>query len=324
MPPNRTVTVVIPTYGRKSLLEETLDSLAKQTYPAELTEVVVVDDCSEDDTYGFLQGLETPFRLVPVRHEVNQGRAAARNTALRAAGGDLVVFVDDDMRCDSELITEHVRFHDGHPGAGLIGSALQAPELGRSTIFTYLDAMGVHQLESGSRAPARYFVTNNASIARQALLDVGLFDENFRNYGFEDTEIAIRLEEEQGTEFWYSADALAWHIHYQTLDAVLDKREDTAEPLAYLLRLHPDRAVDFSVDSLLPASPDDPPSLRLRKLAARLATNRACYSAVRWLAGRVHLRGASLWTLRYLIACQYRVGLARLAGPDGSGGSARP
>ena len=315
MVPTRTVTVVIPTYGRKELLGETLESLANQTYPAALTEVVVVDDCSEDDTHEFLQSLETPFRLVPVRHEVNKGRAAARNTALGVAGGDLVLFVDDDMRCDPDLLAEHVRFHDAHPGAGLIGSALQAPELGRSTVFTYLDAMGVHQLESGSRAPARYFVTNNGSIARKALLDVGLFDENFRNYGFEDTEIAIRLEEKLGTEFWYCADALAWHIHYQTLEAVLEKRQDTARPLAYLLRLHPDRAVDFSVDALLPPSPDDPPSLRLRKIAARLATNRGCYSAVKWLAGRVHLRGASLWAMRYLIACQYRVGLVRFAAP---------
>ncbi len=306
----RTVTVVMPTRDRKKLLRETLASLAGQTYPAESIEVVVVDDCSSDGTLEFLRELETPLSLVPIRHEVNKGRAAARNTALRAATGDLVVFVDDDMRCDPDLIRAHVRFHETHPKAMVIGSAVQAPELGRSTVFRYLDEMGVHKLTSGSRAPSRYFVTNNASIPREPIIAVGLFDESFRKYGFEDTELAFRLEDQADLTTWFCGEAVAYHLHAQTLDGVLEKRRDATLPLLRLIERHPERAAELSADALMPLSPDDGAGMRAKKLLVRWATNEPCFAATRALARAFRLGPFSRRVMVYLIAHEYRLGLA--------------
>jgi hypothetical protein len=214
------------------------------------------------------------------------------------------------MRCDPNLLAEHVRFHDTHSNAAVIGSALSAPELGHSTALSYLDGMGVHRLKAGSRSPARYFVTNNASVARQALIDVGLFDEGFTVYGCEDTEIAFRLEDLAGLDFWYCSTAVAYHIHHQSLDEVLSKRLDAVRSLTRLLRKHPDRAGELSLDVLLPPSRTDGLPLRLRKLAVALLTNPLFYGAVRALAEKVWLRGLSVQAMVYLIACQYRRGLA--------------
>jgi glycosyltransferase involved in cell wall biosynthesis len=314
--PSLTLSIIIPTFRKREFLEPTLESLARQTYPDALTEVVVVDDCSADGTLEYLQGLQTPFKLVAIAHKVNKGRAAARNTAIRAATGDLAVFVDDDMRCEPDLLEQHVRFHEQHPGIVAIGSAVTAPELGRKTVFSYLDEMGVHRLEAGAVAPARYFVTNNASVERRHLLDVGLFDESFRRYGFEDTELAFRLEDEAGLRFMYCAEAVAFHLHDQSLDDVLAKRIDTARPLMRLLARHPHRARELSADVLLPPSPDDPAGLRVRKALVAAATNRALYTVVRRVAGAFWLRGLSRDVMAYLIACQYRRGLRQIAGED--------
>lgn len=304
MEPGRSVSVIIPTFRKRAFLEATLSSLAAQTYPAALTEVVVVDDCSDDGSFEHLQSLATPFSLVPVRHEVNKGRAAARNTAIHAATGDLVVFVDDDMRCEPDLIEQHVCFHEAHPNTVAIGNALTAPELGRKTVFSYLDEMGVHRLEPGSVAPARYFVTNNASVERRHLLDVGLFDESFRRYGFEDTELAFRLEDDAGLSFRYCATALAYHLHDQSLSDVLDKRTESARPLLRLLDRHPHRADELSATVLLPPGPSDSATLRLRKFLVAVATNRVFYSLVRSLAAGFWLGGLSRDVMVYLIACQ--------------------
>ena len=276
--------------------------------------MVVVDDCSEDGTFEYLQGLDTPYSLVPIRHDVNKGRSAARNTAIRAATGDLVVFVDDDMRCEPDFLTQHVRFHEAHPGIVAIGSAITAPELGRRTVFSYLDEMGVHRLTPGAVSPSRYFVTNNASVERRHLLDVGLFDESFRRYGFEDTELAFRLEDDAGLRFLYCAEAVAYHLHDQSLDDVLSKRIDTARPLMRLLARHPERAAELSADVLMPPAPGDSAGLRLRKLGIALITNRLFYNLVKSLAGAVWLRGLSRDVMVYLIACQYRRGLRLVAG----------
>jgi glycosyltransferase involved in cell wall biosynthesis len=317
--PARSVSVIIPTYRKREFLEPTLTSLGRQTYPAEFTEVVVVDDCSGDGTFEFLKSLETPFTLVPVVHEVNKGRSAARNTAIRTATGDLAVFIDDDMLCEPDLIERHVRFHEEHPGTVVIGSALTAPELGRKTVYSYLDDMGVHRHPSGSVVPARYFVTNNSSVERRRLLEVGLFDESYRRYGFEDTELAFRLEDEAGLRFMYCGEAVAYHLHDQTLDDVLEKRRVSARPLMRLLARHPHRAGELSVDVLLPPAAGDGTWLRLRKLVVAAATNRLFYSLVKSIAGAVWLRGLSRDVMVYLIACQYRRGLRQVAGEDLSG-----
>lgn len=85
------ISIIIPTFGRPKFLEETLLSVAAQTYPAH--QVIVVDDCSPVP-------VEIPDQLgLPVillRHARNQGSAAARNTGLAHATGDWVMFLDDD------------------------------------------------------------------------------------------------------------------------------------------------------------------------------------------------------------------------------------
>jgi len=305
------VSVVIPTFGKAGLLSDTLAALGRQTYPPELMEVVVVDDRSPDGTAQMLSSLTTRFALKPLRHDTNRGRGAARNTGVRGATGELVVFLDDDMRADPRLVEEHVRFHGSHPGAVAIGNAVTAPELGRSNVFAYLDTRGVHKLRGGSRSPARYFLTNNSSVPRQALLAVGLFDESFLSYGFEDMDIAYRLERDAGLSFWYCSEAVAYHIHHHTLDQLLSKRLESARStLPRLIAKHPDRVSDLSLDVLLPADPRDPPALRARKLLFRCAAALPFERAVRLIAPCARLGRLSYPLLDYLVACQYRRGLA--------------
>ncbi len=311
------MSVVIPTYRKKELLASTLSAIAAQTYPMDLIEVLVVDDCSRDDTTEFLRGLDTRFALIPLIHEVNKGRAAARNTAIAAAAGDLVIFLDDDMRAEPTLVEEHVRCHEANPGVAVIGNALTAPELGRSNVFRYLDTRGVHKLPPDARVPARYFLTNNSSVPREALLEVGMFDEAFRNYGFEDMEIAFRLEAVAGLGFRYCPTAIAYHIHYHSVEQLLDKRLESARSsLSYLLSKHPARARDLSVDILLPPKPTDDPSVRTRKLFHRALMARPFVAMARRL-----VRGRALGRLAfplfdYLIAAAYMRGLAEAKATD--------
>jgi GT2 family glycosyltransferase len=305
------VSVVIPTFGKADLLSGTLAALGGQTYPADLMEVVVVDDRSPDGTAELLSRITPRFALKRFRHETNRGRAAARNTGIRGASGDLVVFLDDDMRAEPRLVEEHVRFHDSHPGAAVIGNALTAPELGRSNVFAYMDTRGVHKLRPGSRSPARYFLTNNSSVPREALLAAGLFDESFLSYGFEDMDVAYRLEREAGLLFWYCPSAVAYHIHHHTLDQFLSKRLESARStLPRLVGKHPDKVSDLSLDLLLPPAAQDPASLRARKRIVRCLTAAPLERVARRIAPRACLGRAAYPVLDYLIACQYRRGLA--------------
>jgi len=90
-----TFAVIIPSYNRARRLLRTLETVFAQEEPA--TEVIVVDDCSTDDTEEVVRGL-LPLHpeLVYIRHEVNRERAAARNTGMEAATADYVTFLDSD------------------------------------------------------------------------------------------------------------------------------------------------------------------------------------------------------------------------------------
>jgi glycosyltransferase involved in cell wall biosynthesis len=89
--PDPRISIVIPSYGRKSFLAEALRSVEMQTYPAH--EVIVVDDCSPDPV-ELPSGVDLNVNLL--RLPVNGGPGAARNAGLQVASGDWLLFLDDD------------------------------------------------------------------------------------------------------------------------------------------------------------------------------------------------------------------------------------
>ena len=307
------VSVVIPTHDRRGLLERTLASLAEQDYPANLIEVVVADDASGDDTRTFLADLETPWRLVTPRHETNLGRAAARNTALAECTGNIVLFIDDDMRCEPDLVSRHVACHRRHPGTAFVGTALSDPSLGRSTVASFYDGMGVQRMPPGSEIPPRYFVTNNASVPRRSLEAAGGFDASFTRYGFEDCELAFRLED-QGLSFRHCAGAFAYHMEPVTLETFLRKRSESPRAILDLLAKHPEREGDLPFEALMPPRPEDRLSLRLKKGLVRLLTARPLCVLVRRTAAALWWRRLSVPMVTYLVACEYRRGFAHELG----------
>ncbi len=87
------LSVLIPVYNEGESVKELLDRVL--AVPVE-KELVVVDDCSTDDTWEVLQSLDDP-RLRVFRHEVNQGKGSAIRTALQHATGDMVIIQDADL-----------------------------------------------------------------------------------------------------------------------------------------------------------------------------------------------------------------------------------
>ena len=86
-----TVSVIIPTYNRASLVAQTIDNMLAQTLRP--LEVIVVDDGSTDDTAAIVAAYGDRVRYVPQR---NAGPAAARNAGLALAQGAFVQFMDSD------------------------------------------------------------------------------------------------------------------------------------------------------------------------------------------------------------------------------------
>lgn len=97
--PTPSFTVVITTYNRRDLLDRAVNSALSQTLPCQ---VVVVDDCSIDETESYMKRrVETflqldNFQLIYHRNATNQGHSKSVNIGVDMAGGDWIKFLDDD------------------------------------------------------------------------------------------------------------------------------------------------------------------------------------------------------------------------------------
>ncbi len=240
--------------NKRGLLAETLAALMEQDIGlAKSWEIVVVNDGSTDDTAEYLAAAEAApdSRLVVVSPGHNVGRAKARNLGARAAQGRFIVFLDDDIVAPSGLLAAHLELLLARDHCGTIGYAVTAERLVDAPHFYYMDSRGTARLAAGP-APARYFVTQNAAVPREAFLAIGGFDENFSAYGFEDMEVAFRLEDEMGLRFRVLPSPVPSHVHHHTVSEYFAKKVECGRySLPHLAQLHPQRIREMNLHHVI-------------------------------------------------------------------------
>ena len=243
--PDTTLSVVIPTYNRKEVLEETVRALARQTVPP--LEAIVVDDGSTDGTWELLLALRDELRgsldLLPVRQEnLKQGRA--RNNGVGRARGDLVLFLGDDTIPDPGCVAEHLAAREARPGpCAVIGFTGWYREKMRVTPFLdFVNGQGPQfsfdLLADGQEVPFTTLYTSNVSIPRD-LLGNEPFDHRFTSYGWEDCELGRRLSS-AGLPIVYRRAASTRHVHPQTLAQFLARQAHVGRAVEVLYQIHPE------------------------------------------------------------------------------------
>ncbi len=220
------LSIVIATKDRSEFLATALASLVRQR-DAPAFEVVVVDNGSRDATAALVREL-TRSANYPIRYvyygEPNRG--AARNAGIGVATGDIVAFVDDDVVLPERFLHARARAHARSRNAAVSGPILNVPSAAAQPRPTLANFSGA------------FFCTCNVSVARGALAAVGGFDERFNLYGWEDTELGLRLRR-HGIRRAFAWDAYLWHIKppaVETLEVVLNKTVERARMAGLLLR----------------------------------------------------------------------------------------
>lgn len=210
------ISVVVPTYQRRNSVVRLLESLRTQTLPPDAFEVIAAVDGSTDGTAEAVRAFRAPYALLALEGP-NRGRGGACNAGIRAASGEVVVLLDDDMEAAPGLLAAHAHAHTGHIRRAVVGAApiAASPD---SPPFVRYAADGFRKRlarlgQPGYQLGFRDVYTGNFSAPREVLLAVGGFDEAFRVYGHEDYELALRLQA-AGVALAYSAEALA-HQHYE-------------------------------------------------------------------------------------------------------------
>jgi GT2 family glycosyltransferase len=194
--------VIIPNYNGKRFLDPCLTALRGQSYPAELTEIILIDDASTDDSVAYVRERYAEVKVLALNH--NRGLAVACNAGARAASGDLLVMLNNDTEPEPGWLAALVAAAESHPRAGAIASKMLLFDR-RDTLHSAGDLMGadgiprnrgVWQVDRGQYdAGACVFGGCGGGVAyrRAAWEAAGGFDERLFMY-LEDVDLAWRLQ----------------------------------------------------------------------------------------------------------------------------------
>jgi glycosyltransferase involved in cell wall biosynthesis len=221
--------VVIATKDRQEYLRRTLESLGRQTN-VPLFEVIVVDNGSSDDTKRVVEAHAERVAAVRYVAEPQPNRGKARNRGVEVAAGRYVLFCDDDVSLPPGWLAAHAAAQTGDDCV-VNGPILNVPSY---------DATPKPALANYSRA---FLCTCNASLSKEAFFRAGGFDESFDLYGWEDTELGVRLRE-VGCRWKFAWDAFLWHVKppaENTLEIESRKAIEKARMAGRFLGKHPSR-----------------------------------------------------------------------------------
>lgn len=102
------VSIIMPSYNTAAYIAESIRSVLAQTYSN--WELIIVDDCSTDDTDAVVAPFLADARVRYLKNDVNSGAAISRNRALREAKGEWIAFLDSDDLWHPEKLEKQIDF----------------------------------------------------------------------------------------------------------------------------------------------------------------------------------------------------------------------
>lgn len=194
------ISVIIPTYNRKSLVLEAVQSVLAQE--PKNYEVIVVDDGSVDGTVEFLSDLHLPISVI---QKQNGGVSSARNVGIKAARGEFVAFLDSDDLWLPGILKAQSEFLDSHPEIYLVytDQYIESEDKRLEKTRFNLEPMTPEQKRKFDRPS---FVTQQIPIHISAVMirksvfnEIGFFNEDLKVH--EDTDIYNRISEKHELGF---------------------------------------------------------------------------------------------------------------------------
>ncbi|MFQ5741409.1 MAG: glycosyltransferase family 2 protein, partial [Acidobacteriota bacterium] len=216
-------------------------------------EVVVVDDGSTDATAETVRGTTFGYP-VPLRYfsQPNRRQGAARNLGARQARGRYLLFLGDDTVPAPHFLAQHAASHAGaERQLVVIGYTPWGQDLPRTRFMEYIGErgwqFGFSLIQNPDNVPFNFFYTSNLSLSRSFFLEAGGFDEDFREYGWEDVELSLRLKG-RGMRLVYNPQAVAYHHHPTSIASFAARQRKVGFSAWTFYRKHPDMADFLNVE----------------------------------------------------------------------------
>ncbi len=201
----------IPCYNAQDTIQSCLEAVFKQTCP--LKEILVVDDGSNDKTVE----IASRFQVRIIKHNINKGLAAARNTAIENIKADFIASVDADCVPEPDWLLRLMKKINSPKIAGAGGRLLEA---NTETVCDRWRSKHMMQDWGKEEASPAFLFGSNSVFRKIALLEAGLYNEKFKT-NYEDVDICQSLKK-KGWDLIYEPDAIAHHLKKDSKSSILN------------------------------------------------------------------------------------------------------
>jgi len=200
------ISVIIPTYNRAEMVCQCVQSVLDTNYPA--LEVVVVDDCSPDDTAERIRA-KFGSGVKYTRNARNSFQAVSRNNGARIATGDYLFFLDDDNVVDKDIFAEIARAFDENPRLGLVAPMAIHMRPGKENVIWSLGSdfnrwtsqpkdncpnLPIAELPETPKSYPTSYYPNDFVVPRKVFDEVHGFDETYVQT-FEESDFGWKIRE---------------------------------------------------------------------------------------------------------------------------------
>lgn len=213
-----TISVAIPCFNAEKYIRAALESLLNQSIAAH--EIIVIDDGSTDKTCSIIKQFPDIQLVV---HKQNRGIAASRNSAWKAASGNIVIFIDADTIAAPDCIAKLIEQYSNDSIAGVGGNGIESVQ--KNIYDLWRKEILFQNWGNHNRNDVPFLFGLCSSYRRTVLQEVGGFAPIFKVSG-EDMDIGFRINK-RGYKLAYASEAVVYH-----------RRSDQAESIKKMVYRH--------------------------------------------------------------------------------------
>lgn len=236
-----TISLIIPTHNRAAMLRRHLAALSAQNWSLATIEVIVVADSCVDETEASVAifAAQAPFSVRLISHQARSA-AASRQAGARAAQGETLIFLDDDIAVHPDFIRAHMEAQQ--PNRVVLGYSrpvrVSRPSRWQRDSYRWWEDSFRAFARPGHRFTYRDFFSGNASLAAELFWRVGGFDLSFSGR-LEDYELGMRLIK-AGADLHFAPSAIGDHHDQTDLAQWLRRLRQEGVADVQIARRHPE------------------------------------------------------------------------------------